>query len=120
MSTKTRDDLLLPGKKLMQENKFEQALRFFGELAAKNPDDPVIYLHIGLAALRLGRYESALANFTRGEEMLKRIDWSPDEKTGWEITFAFNRALCYHRLELYKKSSEILMILVEKNLFASA
>ena len=66
------DEKLKKGKQLLIENKVADALKIFTEIMGDKNSPFDIYLYIGIAQLKLGRYNEAIDSFARG----KTIDTS--------------------------------------------
>ena len=57
------------GKRLLVENKANDALKIFTEVARREGSPFDIYLYIGLAQLKLGQYSEAIDSFARGKNI---------------------------------------------------
>jgi tetratricopeptide (TPR) repeat protein len=116
MATAAVETLFTRGKALIEGKNFEQALRFFGDLAEKLPYNPIPRYYLGLAALGLGRTDAALANFACGEELTGRYAFTRGERQEWEDHFTYARANLHVRKNDYKKAYEILEKLIRERL----
>lgn len=63
------DDLIQQGKKLLDEDKFEDALGFFEQALLLNQNDPELWNYKGIALRSMGRYDEALECFNKSLEL---------------------------------------------------
>ena len=63
------ENLFEKGKKLLAENKVKDALNIFNKEVASDTYPVDIYLYIGIAQLKLGRYSEAIDSFARGKNI---------------------------------------------------
>ena len=66
------DDLILQGKQLLEENKFEEALGFIEQAILLEPTNPDLWNYKGVALRSLGRYEEAIDCFNKSLEIEPR------------------------------------------------
>lgn len=59
------DDLVLQGKSLLDECKFDDALGFFEQALLLNQNDPDLWNYKGIVLRSLGRYEEAMDCFNK-------------------------------------------------------
>ena len=69
------DELVTKGKKLLEDNKFDEALGAFEQAVLLNPNDPELWNHKGVTLRSMGRYEEALECFN------KSLEIDPRDKT---------------------------------------
>jgi tetratricopeptide (TPR) repeat protein len=64
--------LIRKGTSLVEDGKYEEALEYFENALALNPNDPDILNKKGVVLRSLGRYDEAIECFNRSLEMLPR------------------------------------------------
>ena len=69
------DELVTKGKKLLEDNKFVEALGAFEQALLLNSNDPELWNHKGVTLRSMGRYEEALECFN------KSLELDPRDKT---------------------------------------
>ena len=62
-------ELVTKGKKLLENNKFDEALGSFEQALLLNPNDPELWNHKGVALRSMGRYDEALECFNKSLEL---------------------------------------------------
>ena len=68
-------EFVVKGKKLLEENKFEDALGFFEQALLLDQRDPELWNYKGVALRSMGRYNEALECFN------KSLELDPRDKT---------------------------------------
>ncbi|MGV7226614.1 MAG: tetratricopeptide repeat protein [Nitrosopumilus sp.] len=63
------EELVLKGKSLMNDGKFDDALGFFEQALLLNQDDPDLWNNKGIALRSLGRYEESMECFNKSLEI---------------------------------------------------
>jgi Flp pilus assembly protein TadD len=63
------EELVLKGKKLLEQNKFEEALGFFDQAVLLNQNDPDLWNLKGITLRSLGRYNEAIECFNKSLEI---------------------------------------------------
>ena len=66
------DNLISQGKKLLDDNKFEDAIGFFDQAILLDPANPDLWNYKGVALRSLGRYEEAIDCFNKSLEIEPR------------------------------------------------
>ena len=66
------EELVLKGKSLMNDGKFDDALGFFEQALLLNQDDPDLWNNKGIALRSLGRYEESMECFNKSLEIEPR------------------------------------------------
>ena len=59
------NELVLQGKSLLEEGKFDDALGFFEQALLLNQDNPDLWNYKGITLRSLGRYEEAMDCFNK-------------------------------------------------------
>ena len=63
------EDLVDKGKRLLEADKFEEALGFFDQALLLNQNDPELWNHKGVTLRSMGRYDDAIDCFNKSLEL---------------------------------------------------
>ena len=63
------EELIMKGRKLLDETKFEGALGFFEQALLLDQSDPELWNYKGVALRSMGRYDEALECFNKSLEL---------------------------------------------------
>ena len=63
------EELIMKGKKLLDETKFEDALGFFEQALLLDQSNPEFWNYKGVALRSMGRYDEALECFNKSLEL---------------------------------------------------
>ncbi|HXV66729.1 MAG TPA: tetratricopeptide repeat protein [Nitrosopumilaceae archaeon] len=63
------EELVIKGKKFLEEGNFEEALGFFEQALLLNQSDPELWNHKGTTLRSMGRYDEAIECFNKSLEL---------------------------------------------------
>ena len=92
-SPKTFQERLKTAERAFQAEQWQEALRFYQELADEAPDFPIVHVGIGDAAVKLRDYPTAITAF---QHALQHLSTQPPD-TRLRVTLQAKLAAAYHR-----------------------